>query len=127
MEYKVKKIYIAGPMTGYEYFNFPRFDGARDMYRSLGYEVFSPADHDRKLLGKPADWYPTSKDHDGEWKVWSSEGAPSLREMLGADLQWIATHADEIAMLPGWERSNGANAEWALAKALGLKIRYFPS
>ncbi len=96
-----RKIYIAGPMTGYEYFNFKRFDAAKRYYEAIGYEVFSPADHDRSLLNKPVDW-------------------------VGADLQWIAKEADEIAMLPGWENSRGANAEWALAKALDLKIRYYP-
>ena len=44
----------------------------------------------------------------------------SLREALAADTQYIALVADAIALLPGWEKSAGANAEMALAHALGL-------
>lgn len=111
-------------MTGYEYFNFPMFDSWAEYYRKLGWEVFSPADHDRDLLGKPKGWMPKESDSTGPWKSWNIKGAPDLRTMLGADLQWIASDADAIAMLPGWENSRGANAEWALAKALDLKIEY---
>lgn len=120
------KIYIAGPMTGLEYFNFPTFDRHKDYFEKLGFTVFSPADHDRSLLGKEPDWLPSEEDSEGPWLKWSIPDAPDLRTMLGDDLQWIAKHADEIMMLPGWENSKGANAEWALAKALGLKIRYTP-
>ena len=41
------KIYIAGPMRGYENFNFPAFDAAAQLYRAIGYEVFNPADKDK--------------------------------------------------------------------------------
>lgn len=120
----VKKIYIAGPMTGYEEFNFRAFDTWRDYYKKLGWQVFSPADHDRTLLGKSDNWMPDEKDSKGPWKSWAMENAPSLRVMLGADLEWISQQADAILMLKGWENSRGANAEWALAKALDLEIRY---
>ncbi len=119
-----EKIYVAGPMTGYKYFNFPMFDKVRDNLLKSGKEVFSPADHDRFLLGKDEAWLPEEKDSDGPWIKWAMPESPSLRQMLGADLAWIAAHADGIVMLPGWENSKGANAEWALAKALGLKISY---
>lgn len=118
------KIYIAGPMTNYEKFNFPAFDRWKEHFKGLGFEVFSPADHDRMLLNKPIDWLPEEKDSEGPWIKWNIPNAPSLREMLGADLAWIAKEATAIAMIPGWENSKGANAEWALAKALGLKIYY---
>lgn len=111
-------------MTGIEYFNFPAFDKARDMLKLLGHEVFNPADHDRSLLGKNTMWLPELKDSDGTWKYWSIPNAPDLRTMLGADLAWIAKEAEGIFMLNGWENSKGANAEWNLAKALGLKIFY---
>jgi hypothetical protein len=37
-------IYLAGPMRGRKFFNFPAFDAARDILLSQGYEVISPAD-----------------------------------------------------------------------------------
>ena len=119
-----KKIYVAGPMTGYEYFNFQSFDEHKRGYELAGYEVFSPADHDRMLLGKPEGWMPKESDSVGPWKAWAMEDAPGLRTMLGADLQWICSEATHIVMLPGWEKSNGAQAEWATARALGLEIHY---
>lgn len=117
-------LYIAGPMTGKEQFNFPLFDKVRDIYETIGFNVFSPADHDRKLLGREKDWLPTDEHHEGEWKYWDVPNAPGLRKMLGDDLLWIAENADAIVMLPGWENSKGAKAEWALAHALGLEISY---
>ena len=111
-------------MTTYKQFNFPAFDEAAEKFRKRDFKIFNPADHDRKLLGKPNNWLPEEKDSEGPWVKWAIKGAPTLRDMLGADLAWIAQSADAIAMLPGWENSKGANAEWALAKALGLKIYY---
>jgi hypothetical protein len=127
-----KRIYIAGPMTNIPYFNFPMFDTFRDLYKKMGYEVFSPADHDRSLLGKPVEWIPEEGDSKGPWKCWSPSAIPvgasmpTLRDMLGADLAWIAGNATHIAMIPEWENSKGANAEWSLAKTLGLVIHYYP-
>jgi len=112
-------------MTGYDKFNFEKFDRAHEYYTEFNFEVFNPADHDRKLLGKSEDWYPSPEDTEGPWIKWAIDGAPSLREMLGADLNWIALNATHICMLPGWENSKGAQAEWALARALGLEIKYW--
>lgn len=118
-------VYIAGPMTGFEKFNFPAFDAAEEFLNQTGFiTIFNPAEHDRWLLKKPADWMPTDEDHDGEWKRWKMEDAPSLRDMLGADLNWIAKNASHIYMLKGWEKSRGAITEHALAVALGLEIIY---
>ena len=46
----------------------------------------------------------------------------SLRDALAADLHWICTQADAVALLPGWETSLGATAEAATARALGLPV-----
>ena len=128
---KSKRIYLAGPMTGIEYFNFPTFDTYEQVFEGLGYEVFSPAAHDRTLLGRPMNWLPSVEASRGPWVSWALSASlknelPTLRDMLGADLAWIAKNATHIAMLPGWEKSRGANAEWALAKALDLDIKYYP-
>lgn len=123
----MRYIYIAGPMTGYKRFNFEQFDTAKwhlDGLFGSQAEIFSPADHDRNLLGKSWDWYPEESDTEGPWVKWAIPNAPSLRTMLGEDLSWIAKNATHIFMLKGWENSKGARAEHALAHALGLEFMY---
>lgn len=111
------KIYLAGPMRGIPNFNFPAFDYAADKLRELGFQVFSPAERDRDIHGSKLEDNPA-----GDEKVAETVVGFSLREALAADTDWIALHAEGIALLPGWEKSSGANAELALAKALGLTV-----
>lgn len=114
------KIYIAGPMTGIPEFNFPLFHAVAADLRSKGHEVFSPAEHDIKLTGGDfSKDYPT-----GDAKALEGNHGFSLRAALAADTAFICNEADAIFMLPGWEKSNGAKAEHALAVALGHKIFY---
>lgn len=119
-----KRIYLAGGMTGIQHFNFPAFDRAASRLRDEGNEVFSPADNDRRLLNRPSDWIPQECDSLGPWKSWAVPGAPGLRKMLGDDVAYICNEADAIAMLPGWENSKGARAEWHLSLALGHEVIY---
>lgn len=106
------KVYLAGPMRGIPDFNFPAFDYAAEKLRALGFEVFSPADHDR-LLNPDIGNNPTGD----ESKITSGH---TIRDFLGADLAWITREADIVAVLPGWEKSSGANAEFAAGVAIGL-------
>ena len=101
------KIYLAGPMRNIQNFNFPAFDLAAERLRAQGYEVFSPADHDREVYGEQIETDPTGFD---------------IRDALRADTGWICRHADAVALLPGWQASMGARAESALAEALGLTL-----
>jgi hypothetical protein len=102
-------------MRGIKDFNFPAFDAAAAELRSHGHEVFNPAEKDR--------------DHDPEGKTWKSETGDIVaaeakgfnrRVAIRADLNYIMDHADAIALLPGWEKSKGANAELWLARFLDL-------
>lgn len=120
----MKKVYISGPMTGYEKFNFPAFDRAKHELTQQGFQCFSPADHDRELLGKPKDWVPEDTDSEGPWLRWALPNAPTLRRMLKEDLVWIADEGDAIYMLKGWEKSSGAKIEHALAVVLGQETIY---
>jgi hypothetical protein len=120
----MKRVYLAGGMTGIEHFNFPAFDRAARRLRDEGHDVFSPADNDRRLLGRPLDWMPQESDSAGPWKAWAIDGAPGIRKMLGDDVAYICNEADAIAMLPGWENSKGARAEWHLSLALGHEVIY---
>lgn len=100
------KFYIAGPMRGYPDFNFPAFDKAAECLRSLGHEVVSPAELDRDLGFDET----TGELPDG---FVESAMRRDLEEILGVDA---------IALLYGWEKSQGVKVELAVAKALGLEV-----
>lgn len=101
----LRKIYIAGPMTGYPQFNYPAFCEAAAKLRAEGWEVFSPAEIGIDRYGD------------------DSEGMKmTRRQCLAFELTWIALQADAIYLLPGWNESTGARTEKALADALGLEI-----
>jgi Domain of unknown function (DUF4406) len=114
----MNRIYIAGPMAGIKDFNFPEFDRAAEDLRFNGWEVFSPAERDK---GEYGDDFLESERGDIDDVI--GRGF-DLRAALAADMEWIALNADAIFMLRGWENSKGAQAEWALAKALSLEIYY---
>lgn len=115
------KYYVAGPMRGYPQFNFPAFHEAAAMLRARGHEVFSPAERDiERHNGVDV----SANNPDGcEHKAAADHGF-SLRDALHDDMVFIAKHADALYMLKGWEKSSGAIAEHALAKALDLKFEY---
>ena len=114
-----KKIYIAGPMRNFAYFNFPAFDAAAALLRAAGYEVFNPAEKDREIHGEEFE----ARNENGSIEEAEQQGF-SLREALAVDTNWICKEADAIYMLKGWEDSGGARAEHALAHALRLEFFY---
>lgn len=107
-----KRIYLAGPMSGIPYFNFPAFHRAAAELRAQGYHVFNPAETDNESV----------KLNETGDEVEAAKHGFCRRRALAEDTQWIALHADAIALLPGWEKSSGARAEYALAEALGLGV-----
>ncbi len=109
------KIYLAGPMRGKPFFNFPEFDKAAKALRKEGHEVFNPAERDREACGEDIA-NPAGSEAQAEAKGFS------LREALAADMKYICEEAEAIALLPGWENSKGALAERLVAVALGLKV-----
>jgi len=102
------KVYIAGPMRGRPYYNFPAFDAARDKLRCVGVEVISPADLDRAEGFEPLDcsW-------DREWSIFPEE-LGDRTAVLERDLQHLHL-CDGLALLPGWRDSEGAQLEYAAA------------
>jgi hypothetical protein len=108
-------IYLAGPMRGYPEFNFPAFHAAAAELRLLGHVVFSPAEKDIEKHGDAA-----FKGEVGRQDEVASNAGFSLRAALKMDLDFICEHADAVALMRGWEKSTGANAESATAIALGL-------
>lgn len=89
------KVYISGPMSGYEDLNFPAFNAAASALRDKGYEVENPA-----LKGEVEGW---------EWE-----------DYLRYDIRALMD-CDAIYTLPGWYRSPGSQLEVAVATALRMK------
>lgn len=122
--------YVAGPMRGYRFFNFPAFDGAKRRGIALGYNIISPADLDRANGIDPLKW---SVDmiawyDKNDWQDLHPEHKrpDSLREIIRRDAEAIVAlkpeNGDGIALLLGWEKSIGACVEGPLAKWCGLRI-----
>ncbi|MNO45549.1 hypothetical protein D3C76_358160 [compost metagenome] len=93
---RAKRVYIAGPMTGIEDFNFPAFNAMADNMRAGGWHVENPADH--------------GVVHGAEWA-----------DYLRYDVGRLAT-CEAIMLLPGWSKSKGANLEVTIARQLGMPI-----
>lgn len=108
------KIYLAGPMSGIKENNFPAFFEFAEALEDGGWDVFNPAQHDLDTFGS----YPAVE------AAFAADFQGSLRQCLGADLDYITSEAEAIAMMPGWENSKGARAEHATAVALNLQIIY---
>ena len=92
------RVYIAGPMTGYENYNFAAFNAEADRLRTQGLHVENPADHG---VVDGADW----------------------ADYLRYDIGRLAT-CERIHLLPGWSKSKGARLEVHTAEALGMHVGY---
>ena len=88
------RVYLSGAMRGLPDNNFPAFHAAAAKLRAEGHIVCNPAE--------------------------LPYGEDDLRSCFAADMVFISLCAQAVAFLPGWENSLGAQAEHALAKALGL-------
>lgn len=92
----MNRIYVAGPMTGLEEFNYPAFRAASAALTAIGYDVDDPSTNDN----------PTPGDYHG----WLRAGLAQL------------IRCDAVALLPGWEASNGARLEVNVAATLGMRV-----
>jgi len=93
-------LYLAGPMTGLEEYNYPAFHQAAKDLRGQNFEVCNPAE-----------------EHDGDQSLPRQVYMRSALENL--------LKAEAIVMLPGWQRSRGAIFELQVAAALELDIRRY--
>ena len=110
-------IYIAGPMRGYDDYNYPAFDRQQKVLEEQGWKVINPAEMDRddeKPINGPMQFDPDNNYEDQEF----------MRDALKRDMVAICDDCTAIYMMSNWEKSKGARAEWSLAKALGLNIYY---
>lgn len=92
----MKRVYIAGPMTGLPDFNFPAFHAAAARLRALGFEVENPAENPPPACGS--------------WLAYMRMAVTQVAKV------------DMLVLLPGWEKSNGARVEFNLAVGMGLSV-----
>lgn len=119
MSSATETIYIAGPMRGYEYYNFHKFFEAESWLTGQGHTVFNPARMDIEETGRDA----RSFDAGFDWN--SLPPGFCLNETCRRDIDAVS-RSTGIYMLPRWELSRGAVAELHVAKWLGLKEYYEP-
>ena len=90
-------VYLSGPMTGLPDYNRPAFARVAEELRAQGKTVFNPGDIGPKENIMPRAWY------------------------MRKDLEGLM-RSDSIYLLPGWETSEGAKLEVAIAKELELPV-----
>jgi hypothetical protein len=93
---RAKRLYLAGPMTGIEDFNFPAFNDMAAKLRARGYLVENPAEHG---VVDGAEW--------GDYMAY--------------DLTRLGL-CGMVAVLPGWDASRGARLEVHIARELGMPV-----
>jgi hypothetical protein len=108
------KLYLAGPMTGHPELNFPTFMRYARLLRERGHEVINPAEESLKYHGMPWTGRLT------EEEVVFLAQTP-WDEYLSKDLEAI-DGVDAIAVLPGWQQSDGATREVAHARSQSKPI-----
>jgi hypothetical protein len=115
LEIKPRTIYLAGPMTGYPGHNEAAFRAFQRLWAGFGWQAETPLEANSRV------W---QKHYGVPYDPWSQEvdyGHPLLPEMFAEDLATLA-RSDAIALLPGWERSNGVSRELATAILLGKTV-----
>jgi hypothetical protein len=95
---RASRIYVAGPMSGIEDYNFPAFNAAAAKLRAEGWQVENPAEHE---LADNLEW----------------------ADYMAYDLTRLGL-CGAIHLLPGWSKSKGAMIEWNIARSLGMKVQF---
>lgn len=96
----MKRIYVAGPMSGVENGNRMAFNETSQQLRSVGWDVINPCEIYLQSPEIPD----------------NAHRAHCLRDIASICL------CDAIFTLPNWEKSIGASAEVACAKWLRIPI-----
>ena len=110
-----KNVFLSGPMTGIDGWNREAFANASAYVRDRGAaSVHNP------IVNAPTGWRAPDS-HEGYM-------VQSLHTLTGWDYGDFAEHAnrlpdfDALVLLPGWESSEGAIAEKAVAVACGIDV-----
>ena len=95
-EVEPHRLYLSGPMSGYDEYNYPAFNAAAARLREAGYVVENPTE-----IGHPGMDY---------------------TELLKTDIR-VILDCEGVAVLEGWWSSRGAHIETSVAGHIGLPIR----
>ena len=98
------RLLLCGPMRNHLFYNAPAFADAARLLRAAGYEVVSPVEMDRAA----------GFDHYRD-TVTPAQVAAFQSLFLGA-----MDNCDGLALIAGWEKSQGVAVEVAKARRLGL-------
>ena len=93
----MRDLYIAGPMTGVENFNYDAFNKAAAFLRSLDFTVYNPAEN-------------FGGDQSLRWQTYLRLAVKQVADSYA------------LVLLPGWKTSKGARLEHFIAQELGLPI-----
>ncbi len=111
-----KRVYLAGPMTGMKFHNAPAFAAFKEELESIGYSVVTPVELNSRVwqrkYGVPFDPYTMTCDY----------GHELLPEMFAEDVVEILTRVDAVAVMPGWDKSEGVARELAVATLFNKEI-----
>lgn len=103
------RLYISGPVTGIEDDNRTVFDDTQKLLAEAGYDSFLP-----HYLVEPSDSHETAM-------------LLCINELTGRTQKPGIRHPvpcyDGLALLPGWEQSEGAKLEKAVAEACGIPVK----
>lgn len=91
----MKKIYIAGPMTGYENYNYETFNRIGGEWEERGWAVHNPA------------------------TAYNGSTRLPYRLYMNSAVQ-LLLQSEAIALIDGWENSRGATMEALIAQRMGL-------
>lgn len=105
------KVYLAGKMRGLPSFGAEEFRKAARVLREHGFKVISPLEMDEEA-GIYVDGLTGFED--------LTDQGFDIRSTLANDLQVVLLDADAVVLLPGWQDSQGAIAEYAAAQAAGV-------
>jgi nucleoside 2-deoxyribosyltransferase len=106
----MKTVYLAGPMRNYPAYNFHAFHKATAHLRAMGFTVISPAEMDVEHGFDPIA-------NPGQ------QPTETLAQCMARDLAAVAK-CDMVAVLDGWEKSEGASIEVEVARRLKKGVIY---
>lgn len=104
------RLYIAGPMSGLPDFNYPAFFAAEAALEALGHTPLNPAKNDGQTVEEAIASSGTNENPAHPWEYYLRRDIPKV------------VSADALVMLPGWQKSRGANLEVHIATSLGMPL-----